>query len=84
VARRGAQLGPEPNCPRCGGLHFGTVVCPYLDRAVCVSCGQIIEAETGSDFSVYLNRRFDELGRVHHNVCKETTAAAILGKGVKG
>jgi hypothetical protein len=27
------------NCPKCGGTHFGSHECPYID-APCVVCGE--------------------------------------------
>ena len=58
-----------PQCTRCGGLHYGTYKCPYLDEAVCVGCGGSIEPEKGSDFSIHPNRKFSNLGEPYHPEC---------------
>lgn len=58
-------------CDRCGGEHFGSYKCPYLDRAVCASCGTFIPAEVGNAYDVHPGRRFDALGRVYHATCKD-------------
>lgn len=59
----------DQTCKRCGGMHFGSYGCPYLDVAVCFACLKNIAAENGSDSDVHPNRKFDELGRVYHTAC---------------
>ena len=56
-------------CLRCGGLHFGSYRCPYLDVAVCFACLKTIAAESGSDPHVHPNRKYDAIGRVYHAGC---------------
>ena len=56
-------------CLRCGGLHFGSYRCPYLDVAVCFACLKTIAAEYGSDPHVHPNRKYDAIGRVYHSGC---------------
>lgn len=60
----------QPACGRCGGMHFGSVRCPYLDTAVCFHCLKTIAAEVGSEYDVHPNRKFDSLGRVYHPTCE--------------
>lgn len=32
------EYTPQPECPNCGGTHFGSRDCPYT-KAACVVCG---------------------------------------------
>src|SRR5271156_6095320 len=57
-------------CGRCGGMHLGSGQCPYLDEAVCFNCKKVIQADSGTDWSVHPNRKFDDLGRVYHSSCE--------------
>jgi hypothetical protein len=40
MARKPVDFNPQPECPNCGGLHYGSPVgyCPYT-KAPCVVCG---------------------------------------------
>ena len=59
----------DQTCRRCGGLHFGSYRCPYLDTAVCFACLKTIAEESGSDPHVHPNRKYDAIGRVYHSGC---------------
>lgn len=52
-------------CPDCGGIHYGSVGCPYLREEPCHFCGKTIAYKA--------ERRFDEVGRAYHVDCMEWT-----------
>lgn len=71
------------DCKRCGGIHYGSNKCPFLDEETCATCSGIIPSEGGSDFAVHPGRAFDTWGRVHHVTCApppEQAASKIEGR----
>jgi hypothetical protein len=68
--RKDRENPGQPSCNRCGGMHFGSARCPYLDQAQCNNCGGVIAAEEGSDYQVHPNRKFDSLGFAYHPGCE--------------
>jgi hypothetical protein len=51
----------EPRCTDCGGIHYGSVGCPYYRSEPCIACTKILaHGET---------RKFDLFGRTYHTGC---------------
>ena len=49
-------------CTDCGGIHYGSVECPYYRSEPCIACNKILaHGET---------RKFDMFGHAYHPGCK--------------
>ena len=68
--RKDRENPGQLSCNRCGGMHFGSYRCPYLDQSQCHNCGGVIAAEEGSDYQVHPNRKFDSIGFAYHPSCE--------------
>jgi hypothetical protein len=55
---REVEYNPQPECPHCGGLHYGSFGCPYSDT-VCDQCHKTLLQHVGQCFC--------EGGKTEHN-----------------
>ena len=70
------------DCPKCGGTHYGSHVCPYIE-APCVVCGdQTVMAcsdcaiDSGGKVSVHVCRK--RICRDRHEAEKHSTAQLVM------